>query len=178
MISTRAVFDIETGALLERDRIEYDGPIAECSFINRLPLIVPGQAQPTMNDSLFLRQAIVLSGTSETTVNLPSTGSFTTSISKGKIRVKFTAPTASGVSPAVSYVYFVLTDGINFVEVGKHTTEVLAIGANPAVASMPQQVDRVIEFEVDINATSLVVEYLLTGTSPIILMDLELSGTT
>lgn len=147
------------------------------SFITRLPDQVPGLGSPARNDALFLKQAIVLTGTAQQGNIIPASGNFVPALSRGKIRVKLSAPAASGVSPAVASLYFVLTDGTNFVEVGRHSTEVLAIGSNTPSASIPNYVDRIIEFEVDIAAVSLSVESTLTGTNPVVLMDVEISGT-
>lgn len=148
------------------------------TFINRLGAITPSQGSGVQNDTFYLRQAITLSGTTTQTNTLPTTGSWIPSISKGKLRVKAYAPAASGVSPAISALSFVLTDGTAFVEVMRVTSPVLAIGANTPSASQPSFEDRVQEFEVDINATSMIVVSLLTGTAPIVIADIELSGTT
>lgn len=175
MISTRAVFDIETGALIERDRIPYEGPMELCTFVRRLPLIVPSQGSPLLNDTLFLKQTFVLSGTTAQTNTMSG---FVPSLACGKVRVKFTVPSTSGVSPAISSCYLVLDDGTTFVQIGSISSNVLAIqGAANSAASIPNNVDHVREFEVDIQATRLSIYSTLTGTSPIILMDVEISGT-
>lgn len=147
------------------------------SFITRLPDQVPGLGSPARNDALFLKQALVLSGTAQQTNVIPASGNFSPALCRGKIRVKLSAPSTSGVSPAVSSLYFVLTDGTNFVDVGRHSSEVMQLGGATPSASIPNYVDRILEFEVDINAVSLSVVSTLTGTNPIVLMDVEISGT-
>lgn len=148
------------------------------TFINRLGAITPSQGSGVSNDTFYLRQAITLSGTTIQTNALPTTGSWTPSISKGKFRVKLYAPAASGVSPAIAFMAVVLTDGVSFVNVIRWSSSVLAIGSNQPSASMPSFEDRVAEFEVDINATSMIVVSQLNGTAPIVIADIELSGTT
>ena len=145
------------------------------TFVRRLPLIVPGMATPLQNDALFLKQSFVLSGTSGQTNTMSG---FVPSLACGKIRVKFTVPSTSGVSPAVASCYLVLDDGTTFVQVANIISGVLATqGAANSAASIPNNIDRVVEFEVDISATRLSMYSTLTGTNPIILMDVEISGT-
>ena len=156
------------------------------TFINRLAAIVPGQGTPISNDSLFLKQAIVLSGTGAQTNVIPGTGAFVPAITKGKLRWKAYAPPNTGVNPALSVLRFVLTDGLNqWVEIDSSSSEALmpSTGGSSTLAglspsgSIPNIVDRTKEFEVDINASYLFVYSTLTGTAPIVILDVELSGT-
>src|SRR5208282_218523 len=140
----------------------------------RLAQIVPSQGTPFQNDTLFLKQTFVLSTTSQ---QINQMSAFVPSISKGKIRVKIFCPSTTGVSPAVSSMYFILDDGTTYVEVGRHSTEILTFSTLLEAPSIPLYVDRVIEFEVDINATELSIASTLTGTNPILLLDVEISGT-
>jgi hypothetical protein len=147
------------------------------TFINRLPAIVPSQGTPLQNDSLFLKQAFALTGTTQQVNAISWSGSAPT-ISKGKIRLKFIAPTTSGVNPSITSAYMVLDDGTNYVQVGNVSSAVFTAQVTTGAASIPNQVDRVVEFEVDINATELSIATTLAGTSPVVLMDVEISGTT
>ena len=150
------------------------------SFINRLSGIMPGQGTPTQNDALFLKQTFVLSGNSAQMNFLTgglATGLFSPTISKGKIRVKAAAPSTSGANPALTSVDFILDDGTNFVHVGRIVSNVLTIQPVAGSTAAPTYVDRVIEFETDINATRLGIQSTVAGTNPIVLMDVELSGT-
>ena len=134
-----------------------------------------------MNDSLFLKQTFVLSSNSAQLNYLTgglATGAFVPTIGKGKIRCKIACPNTSGATPAAASIVFVLDDGTTYVQVGTITSITLAV--QPAAGSMatPNYVDKVLEFEVDIAATRLGIYSTLSGTNPIALMDVELSGTT
>lgn len=156
------------------------------SFVNRLGQITIGQGSTILNDSLFLKQAIVLSTTAAATNVLPGTGAFVPAISKGKLRWKVYAPPNSGVSPAISVLRFVLTDGLQqWAEIDSSTTEVLmqSTGGSSTLSglvpsgSIPNIVDRTKEFEIDFSASYLFVYSTLTGTNPIVILDVEIAGT-
>jgi hypothetical protein len=156
------------------------------SFINRLAQVTPSQGTPIGNDSLFLKQAIVLSGTGAATNILPGTGAFVPAITKGKLRWKVYAPPNSGVSPALSVFRVVLTDGLNqWAEIESSTTEILmpSTGGSSALSglapsgSIPNIVDRTKEFEIDFSASYAYVYSTMTGTSPIMVLDIEIAGT-
>lgn len=153
------------------------------SFINRLAQIVPGQGTPANNDSLFLKQAITLSGTSLQTNQVPAAGGgFQPPITKGKVRVKFTTNLNQGTNPKISTIYFVLSDGTNFIDIGSLASMEVVVsggagGINQQSASIPNAIDRVFEFEVDSAMSYLFISSTLAGTSPVIFMDVEISGT-
>lgn len=156
------------------------------SFVNRLAQITIGQGSTISNDSLFLKQAIVLSTTAAATTVIPATAAFVPSITKGKLRWKAYAPPNSGVSPAISVLRFVLTDGLNqWAEIDSSSSEILmpSTGGSSTLAglapsgSIPNIVDRTKEFEIDFSASYLFVYSTLTGTNPIVIVDVELAGT-
>ena len=153
------------------------------SFINRLAQITPSQGTPINNDSLFLKQAITLSGTSAQTTQVPAAGGgFSPQITKGKVRLKFYTNLNQGTNPKISALTLVLSDGTNFTEIASlGTLEVIvsggAGGINQQSASIPNAIDRVFEFEVDTPMSYLFVVSTLAGTNPVVFCDVEVAGT-
>lgn len=182
-INTKSVFDIESGKLESAEGYIYDGPVEECSFVNRLAQIMIGQGVPVVNDAVFLKQGITLSGTALQTTQIPATGGFTPPITKGKVRLKFYTNLNQGTNPKISTLYCLLSDGVNFVDIGSLASmEVIvsggAGGINQQSASIPNSIDRVFEFEVDGSGMSyLFISSTLAGTNPVVFMDVEVSGT-
>ena len=147
------------------------------AFVYRLATSVPSQGSPVMNDTFFYRTSVNLTTTGAQTNTLPTTGVWTPTIHQGLIRVRFVPTSGSGATPAVATCVLVLSDGTTFVEVARLTTGTLAVPPAAGTALAPNFGDRVVEFLVDINATSLSVITTLSGTAPIVNMDIELSGT-
>lgn len=151
------------------------------AFISRLPDIVPGHGSPAQDDTLFLHEGIVLSTNNPQLNYVPGTAGlrFVPPLVKGKIRVKFTA--VSGTSPAITEASFVLDDaaigGTNYTEVGNVVSQVMAPVQGGSTLT-PLATDRVFEFEIDFCATRLGISTTLGGTTPVVLMDVEISGTT
>ena len=52
MIATRVVFDIESGAILERDSYEYSGPVAECAGVTGTGISSPSALLQNTLDSI------------------------------------------------------------------------------------------------------------------------------
>lgn len=146
------------------------------TFVNRLSAITPGMGTPMQNDALFLKQTFLLSGTLTQINVMPATGAFVPTISKGKIRIKVYPGPTPGTSPSVTFAA-VFSDGTNFVEVARVTTPVMGSGGTQS-GSIPNYSDRIFDFELDINASYCYLNTVLTGTAPVVLMDVEISGTT
>ena len=154
------------------------------SFVNRLAQIMIGQGVPSVNDALFLKQAITLSGTSLQTNQIPAAGGgFQPPITKGKVRLKFYTNLNQGTNPKISTLYCLLSNGVDFVDIGSLASmEVIvsggAGGVNQQSASIPNAIDRVFEFEIDGSGMNyLFISSTLAGTNPVVFMDVEISGT-
>lgn len=139
------------------------------TFTNRLATIFPGFGQPQSNDTLFLNQNVALSGTSQQSNTIPSTGSFVPTLSRGKVRVKIYA--GIGTTPTFTDLVVTGTDGTT-------TVTLFAFHPNAAIAlSTTGIVDLEFDFICDLNLTSITIKTTLGGTSPGATMDAEVAGT-
>lgn len=137
------------------------------SFANRLYSIVPSFGVPLLNDTLFLNQNIALSTASQQTNTIPSSGSFSPTISRGWVRVKVYAGT--GTAPTLTDLVITATDGTTTVQIGQ-------VHASVAIAlSTTSGFDQLFPFETDLNLTSLTVKSTL-GVPGGASMDVEVSG--
>ena len=150
------------------------------TFVNRLAQITPSQGAPVGNDSVFLHNTFTLGGTGSATKTMSwATSVGVPTISKGKIRFKLQA--TAGTSPTLILIEFVLDDGTSFVSVERFnptTAQPIALPSGSPSATAPDYIDRVFEFETDINATELSIVVTLGGTTPQATLDVELAGTT
>lgn len=143
------------------------------AFTNRLSTVVPGMGTPLSNDSLFYQSGVSLSGTTQQSTTLPSSGSFAApnTLSKGYLRIKIYS--GGGTSPTLTDLVVTATDGTTTVTMGQfliHPSTAFALASNAVFDDMQP-------FLLDINATSFTVKTTLGGTTPTASMDVEVSGT-
>lgn len=81
------------------------------AFNRRLDSTFPGFGVGVRNDASYLQTGLALSGTVQQTFPFPSSGTFSTSFTAGKIRLKIY--NGGGTTPAVSDLVVRFTDGTN-----------------------------------------------------------------
>jgi len=139
------------------------------TFTNRLEQIMPGWGQPVTLDTSFLAANTALSGTGQASTTLPSSGSWSPTISKGRGRIKIYSGT--GTSPTLTDILVTGSDGTN-------TVELFVFHPNTAVTlSSTSLLDLLFNFMTDLNLTSITIKTTLGGTSPGATMDAQISGT-
>ena len=138
------------------------------SFVRRLATIFPAFGQPLSNDTVLLRQGVSLTDGANT-VTVPSSGSFSPTMSTGRVRVKIYNGT--GTSPAVTKVTLTGTDGT--------TTETFDTWYPDTSLSLSSTAwfDKVFIFLSELNLTSISCVATLSGTSEGASMDIEVLGT-
>jgi len=140
------------------------------TFTRRLATIFPGFGQGQMNDTLFLNANQALTS-GQNTVAVPASGSFSPTISAGKVRIKVYA--GAGTSPTLTDIVVTATDGT--------TTVTFPQGAYHPSVAVSMTTTSIIDFEfdfiTDLNLTSFSFKITLAGTSPTATADIEVLGT-
>jgi hypothetical protein len=137
------------------------------TLANRLEKIFPGFGQPQFNANQ-LREGVALTDGANT-VTVPSSGSLTPTISAGKVRVK--VYNGTGTSPALATLTVTVTDGTTTEAVFYyHPSSALAL-------SSTAWADFLIDFQSELNCTSVSAVATLSGTSEGASMDIEVLGT-
>jgi hypothetical protein len=85
------------------------------AFNYRLDRVFPGMGQPLRNDGVFVQTGLALSGTTQQTFPIPSSGVLSPTTSAGRIRVKI----YNGAAGTLTDLVVTATDGTNTIEIGQ-----------------------------------------------------------